>query len=103
MKTITKLSEVAGRHNYLMVDFFAEWCGPCKRFAPIYETYPTKYPHVEFVKSDVDAAEDFSREFSVSAMPTFVLFRKKGHGWEEVNRVRGANQSAIEALISSVH
>lgn len=79
----------------VVVDFTATWCGPCQRIAPIYEQYSNKYPHVLFLKVDVDACESVAASNNVSSMPTFIFFRAR----TQVARISGANPQALEAKI----
>lgn len=82
----------------VVVDFFAEWCGPCKAIAPAIEKFSETHGHVKFYKVDVDNLSDVAADNGVSAMPTF-LFYKNG---ELVDTVRGANPPAIGAAVTKV-
>jgi thioredoxin 1 len=88
--------EAFDRHVQVFVDFFAEWCGPCKMVAPKLDELSQKYPHVTFLKVDVDSCQDLAKEHGVSAMPTFVAFLNG----EKVDTVVGADLGKIEALIT---
>lgn len=81
----------------VFVDFFAEWCGPCKQVAPKLEAYAKQYPDVTFLKVDVDndATSELSSKNGISAMPTFIAFLNG----EEVGKVVGANLGKMEELI----
>jgi thioredoxin 1 len=81
-----------------VVDFFADWCGPCKRIAPDLERISNVYTMVKFVKVDVDAFEDLCRQYNVSAMPTFILFK----GGVEEKRFLGGSHSTIEKIQSEL-
>lgn len=82
--------------NQLMViDFAATWCGPCKFMEPAVKSMASKYTDVDFVKIDVDELPDVAQEFTVQAMPTFVLL-KKG---KELERVIGAKKDELEKKI----
>ena len=61
----------------VVIDFFATWCGPCKMIAPKIEEMEQSMKNVVFLKVDVDEAEDAASEYEVSAMPTFILIKKK--------------------------
>jgi thioredoxin 1 len=78
----------------VVIDFFATWCGPCKRIAPVFEDLADKfYPKVQFFKVDVDESGELVDMFGVSAMPTFV-FLKDG---QIVKKVEGADMVGLEA------
>ncbi|TPX72830.1 hypothetical protein SpCBS45565_g00299 [Spizellomyces sp. 'palustris'] len=78
-----------------VIDFYATWCGPCKAIAPRYESLATKYPSVTFLKVDVDEHQDITRECSVSAMPTFHLYRSGNR----LGEVVGADINRVEHLV----
>lgn len=59
----------------LILDFYATWCGPCKRVMPGFLSMAEEYPEVFFVKVDVDEADDLSEEFGIAATPTFVYYK----------------------------
>ena len=71
VKVITESSEVP--KGKVVIDFFATWCGPCKRIAPVYKELSQKFPSITFLKVDVDEAEAFAAEYSVTSLPT-ILF-----------------------------
>mmetsp|Transcript_61 Transcript_61/g.170 ORF Transcript_61/g.170 Transcript_61/m.170 type:complete len:109 (-) Transcript_61:90-416(-) len=92
---------ISGDH-LVVVDFFAEWCGPCRMIAPMIEDL-SKSPEttskgVKFYKIDVDESTDVARDVGISAMPTFHGY-KKG---ERVFEVIGANYPKLkEAILSN--
>jgi len=55
----------------ILVDFYANWCGPCKMIAPILEKVES---NIKVVKVDVDVFEDLAREYGIMSIPTLVLF-----------------------------
>ena len=69
----------------VFVDFFATWCGPCKMMEPIVEKVSEEVPEVDFVKIDVDDAEDLAISYGISSIPCMIFF-KNG---EEADRVIG--------------
>ena len=70
----------------VLVDFWAEWCGPCKMMHPVFERMAKKYRHIKFARVNVDQNQDISLKFGVQAIPTFIMF-KDGR---QVDRMMGA-------------
>ena len=88
-------------HTYLIADFYATWCPPCKQIAPIYNQLSTTHAvpgKFAFVKVNVDAQREVAGQYGVTAMPTFMLF-KDG---KKVEEVRGADVRALKALVERV-
>ena len=80
----------------LVVDFFAEWCGPCKRVAPQFAELAAKHQRVaRFAKVDVDAAPDLAQNAGVRAMPTFHIYK----AGERVFELKGADIGKLEAAV----
>lgn len=67
--------EVIDKKGLVLVDFYAEWCGPCKMVAPIIEELAKEMPEVSFVEIDVDADGELAEQFNVSSIPTFIVFK----------------------------
>lgn len=83
------------KHQRVVIDFTATWCGPCKHIAPRYSKLEEKYKNVVFFKIDIDKYEDVAREFNIESMPTFVtLLNGKVY-----DTFTGANEQKLEQLI----
>jgi len=81
------------------VDFFAVWCGPCKRVAAKYKELSNKYDRAVFLEVNVDKCQGTATSEGVSAMPTFILYRNK----LQVAKIRGADIAAVELKIEQLY
>ncbi|KAG0204496.1 Thioredoxin-like protein 1 [Mortierella sp. GBA30] len=85
----------AGATKLVVVDFTAKWCGPCQTIKPIFEKLSNQYPHVVFVKVDVDDFHEVAAVAGVTAMPTFQFFKAS----KKIAELRGSNHVELEKLI----
>jgi thioredoxin 1 len=63
-------------NDIVLVDFWADWCGPCKRFAPIYEKASEEYSDITFAKLDTDANQELTGQLGIEGIPTLMAFRE---------------------------
>ena len=82
-----------------LVDFWAELCGPCKMFGPIFETASDKYPEITFGKVDTEAEQQLAGEAGISSIPTLMVFRD---GILLYNNPGAIPAEALDEIISAV-
>jgi thioredoxin 1 len=64
-------------NDIVLVDFWAEWCGPCKQFGPTYSAVSEKHSDVLFTKVDTEAEQQLAAEAGITSIPTLMAFREK--------------------------
>ena len=67
--------EVLKNKGIVLVDFYAQWCGPCKMTGPIIEQLAEEVSNVKFVKVNVDQNQELSSQYQVFSIPTFLIFK----------------------------
>ena len=69
------LEDTLKNNDILFIDFWAEWCGPCKMFGPIYEKVSEKHPDIKFAKVDTEQERELAGAFGIQSIPTLAIFR----------------------------
>jgi len=75
--TSQTFEETIENNDIVIVDFWAEWCGPCKSFSPIYEEVSEKYDDIVFGKIDTETEQELAAHFQIRSIPTLMIFREQ--------------------------
>lgn len=75
--TTAEFQQALEDNEILLIDFWADWCGPCKQFAPIYEEVSEQHPDVTFAKVDTESEQELAAAANISSIPTLMAFREK--------------------------
>jgi thioredoxin 1 len=91
--------EQATHEGAVLVDFWAEWCGPCRHYAPTYERASERHPEVVFAKVNVDEHPELAARYGIRSIPTTVALRD---GEVVASRSAVLAESALDDLVASV-
>ncbi|MCG6886272.1 MAG: thioredoxin [Proteobacteria bacterium] len=94
--TNENLVDTINDNDFVIIDFWAPWCGPCQSFGPVYEEISEKYPDIVFAKVNTEAQQDIAAQFNIRSIPTLMIFREQVILYAEAGALPG---SAFEELI----
>lgn len=97
--TTQNFNETLDKEGIVIIDFWAEWCGPCRQFAPIFEEASEYFPDVTFGKVNTEEQKAIASEFGVFSIPTVVVSRD---GIILMNQAGMLPEEAFEKIITQV-
>ncbi len=72
-----EFAEIIESNNIVILDFWAEWCGPCKAYGPVYERVSNDFPDVVFAKINTEEEPELGRMFNIRSIPTTIAFKEQ--------------------------
>lgn len=97
--TAQNFAETVEANDIVLVDFWAGWCGPCMRFAPIYEAASDRHSDVTFAKLDTEAERDVAAGMEISSIPTVMAFKQGALVYREAGLL---NAGQLDKLIEQL-
>jgi thioredoxin 1 len=97
--TADNFQQTVTDNDIVLVDFWADWCGPCKMFAPVYEAAAEKHDDIVFAKVDTEAEQQLAAEAQIRSIPTLMAFRE---GILVFNQAGALPSESLEELITAV-
>lgn len=97
--TTENLNETIADNDIVLLDFWAEWCGPCRFFGPIFEKASEAHDDVVFGKVDTEAQQELAGAFRISSIPTLMAFRENVLVFSQPGAL---NKTQLEEVITAV-
>ncbi len=97
--TAETFEETVAKDGIVLIDFWADWCGPCKNFAPIYEQSSETKTEIVHGKVDTEAEQELAQQFGITAIPTLMAFRD---GIPVFNQAGALPAPALKQLVDAI-
>ena len=94
----TNFESTISAEGLTLIDFWADWCGPCKMFAPIFEKASEAHPNVTFAKVDTEAEQNIAAMCGIQSIPTIMVFRD---GILLFNQAGALPEHSLEQIITA--
>ena len=98
VKYITSLEEIP-KTGKVVIDFFADWCGPCKKLAPSFSELSNQYTNISFLKVNTDKAEEVARFYEITALPTLIFISNNNIN----SMIKGFDLNAIKKEVDELN
>lgn len=95
--TKDNFEQTVTENDFVIVDFWAPWCGPCRSFAPTYEKVSGDFPNVVFAKVNTEDEQEIAAQFGIRSIPTLMIFREKVIIYSEAGALP---ESAFKELVT---
>lgn len=73
--TMSNVKEITASDRPVVIDIYADWCGPCQQMAPVFHELEKEMPDIKFVKINVDEARELAIQYGVTSIPTFIFMK----------------------------
>jgi len=97
--TAENIDEIISGNDVVFLDFWAEWCGPCRAFAPVFETVAAGHPEVAFGKVNTEEQESLALRFEIRSIPMLVAYKAGKIVYAQAGAL---SQTALTELVKKV-
>lgn len=97
--TVDNFNSTIENNDIVLLDFWADWCGPCKMFAPVFEKAAEENSDVVFGKIDTEAQQELAAAFQIRSIPTLMAFREKVLVFSQPGALNG---SQLDQVLNAV-